>query len=45
MFNDIWGAYLSNGNQSGWQADRSIGFMTFVSATQKNIITILQNLL
>ena len=45
MFYDNWGAYLSNGNQSGWQRDNSTRYMTFVSATQKNIITILENLL
>jgi hypothetical protein len=45
MFYDNWGAYLSNGNQSGWQRDTSIRYMTFVTATQKNIITILENLL
>ena len=45
MFYDNWGVYLSNGNQSGWQRDTSTRYMTFVSATQKNIITILENLL
>ena len=45
MFYDNWGSYLSNGNQSGWQRDNSTRYMTFVSATQKNIITILENLL
>jgi len=44
MFYDNWGVYLSNGNQSGWQRDTSTRYMTFVSATQKNIITILENL-
>ena len=45
MFYDNWGIYLSNGNQSGWQRDNSTRYMTFISATQKNIITILENLL
>jgi hypothetical protein len=45
MFYDNWGAYLSNGNQSGWQRDTSIQYMTFITPTQKNIITILENLL
>ena len=45
MFYDNWGAYLPNGNQSGWQRDNIIGYMTFISATQKNIVTILENLL
>ena len=45
MFYDNWGVYLSNGNQSGWQTDTSTRYMTFVTATQKNIITILENLL
>jgi cytoskeletal protein CcmA (bactofilin family) len=45
MNQDNWGAYLSNGNQSGWQIDNSTRYMTFVTATQKNIITILENLL
>jgi hypothetical protein len=45
MFYDNWGAYLSNGNQSGWQRDNSIRYMTFMTSTSKNIITILENLL
>ena len=45
MFYDNWGLYLSNGNQSGWQRDNSVRYMTFITATQKNIITILENLL
>ena len=45
MFYDNWGLYLSNGNQSGWQRDTSIRYMTFVTATQKNIVTILEKLL
>ena len=36
MFYDNWGAYLSNGNQSGWQRDNSIGYMTFMTSTSKN---------
>ncbi len=42
MFNDNWGVYLSNGNQSGWQRNSSTRYMTFVTATQKNIISILE---
>jgi hypothetical protein len=45
MFYDNWGAYLSNGNQSGWQRDNSIRYMTFMTSSSKNIITILENLL
>jgi hypothetical protein len=45
MFYDNWGAYLSNGNQSGWQRDNSTSYMTFVTSTSKDIITILENLL
>ena len=45
MFYDNWGAYLSNGNQSGWQRDNSTRYMTFMTSTSKNIITILENLL
>jgi len=45
MFYDNWGAYLSNGNQSGWQRDNIIGYMTFVTSTSKDIITIFENLL
>ena len=45
MFYDNWGAYLSNGNQSGWQRDNSTGYMTFMTSSSKNIITILENLL
>ena len=45
MFYDNWGGYLSNGNQSGWQRDNSTSYMTFMTSTSKNIITILENLL
>jgi hypothetical protein len=45
MFYDNWGGYLSNGNQSGWQRDNSTRYMTFMTSTSKNIITILENLL
>jgi hypothetical protein len=45
MFYDNWGMYLPNGNLSGWQRDTSTRYMTFVSTSQKNIITILENLL
>jgi hypothetical protein len=45
MFYDNWGSYLPNGNQSGWQRDTNTAYMSFISTTQKNIITILENLL
>ena len=45
MFYDNWGSYLPNGNQSGWQRDTNTAYMSFISSTQKNIITILENLL
>jgi hypothetical protein len=45
MFYDNWGGYLPNGNQSEWQRDNSVRYMTFVTTTQKNIITISENLL
>ena len=45
MFYDNWGGYLPNGNQSGWQRDNNVRYMTFITTTQKNIITILENLL
>ena len=45
MFNDNWGSYLPNGNQSGWQRDNSNRYMTFITTTPKHIITILENLL
>ena len=31
MFNDNWGSYLPNGNQSGWQRDNSNRYMTFIT--------------
>jgi hypothetical protein len=45
MFYDNWGGYLPNGNQTGWQRDNSPRYMTFLTTTSKNIITILENLL
>ncbi len=42
MFYDNWGGYLLNGNQSGWQRDNNVRYMTFRTTTQKNIITILK---
>ena len=45
MFYDNWGGYLPNGNQAGWQRDNNVRYMTFITTTQKNIITILENLL
>jgi len=45
MFYDNWGGYLPNGNQTGWQRDTNTLYMSFISNTQKNIITILENLL
>jgi hypothetical protein len=45
MFYDNWGAYLPNGNQSGWQRDTSTRYMTFITTAQKNIITIMENIL
>jgi hypothetical protein len=42
MFYDKWGGYLSNGNQSGWQRDNNVRYMTFITTTQKNIITNLE---
>ena len=45
MFYDNWGGYLPNGNQAGWQRDNNVRYMTFITTSQKNIITILENLL
>jgi len=45
MFYDNWGGYLPNGNQTGWQQDNNVRYMTFITTSQKNIITILENLL
>jgi hypothetical protein len=45
MFYDNWGAYFPNGNQSGWQRDSSVRYMTFITLTPKSIITILEKLL
>ena len=45
MFYDNWGVYLPNGNQSGWQRDESTTHMTFLTTSQKKIITIFENLL
>jgi hypothetical protein len=44
MFYDNWVGYLPNGNQSGWQRNNNVRYMTFIATTQKNIITILENL-
>ncbi len=44
MFYDIWGGYLPNGNQSRWQRDNNARYMTFITKTQKNIKTILENI-
>jgi len=45
MFYDNWGPYLPNGNQSGWQRDTSTRYMTFITTAQKNIVTIMENIL
>ncbi len=42
MFFDNWGVYVSNGIQSGWQRDNRTMYMTFVTAEQNSITTILE---